>query len=86
MNNISKHSKAKSVQIGLKATDKRIELSIDDNGVGFDVESVFAEIQSEKGLGLTSMKERTELSGGTFTIKAAKGKGTNIRASWQNHL
>jgi len=83
MNNISKHSKAEFVQIELKAIDGRIELSIGDNGVGFDVESVFAEVQSEKGLGLTSMKERTELSGGTFAIKAAKGNGTDIRASWQ---
>jgi signal transduction histidine kinase len=28
------------------------------------------------------MKERTELSGGSFTIKSAKGAGTNIQAIW----
>ena len=83
MNNISKHSDAESVQIGLAATNGRIELSIDDDGVGFDVERAAAQAQSEKGFGLTSMRERTELSGGAFTIRAEEGNGTSIRASWQ---
>jgi signal transduction histidine kinase len=34
------------------------------------------------GLGLLSMKERTELSGGLFGVESAKGKGTTVRASW----
>ena len=34
------------------------------------------------GLGLRSIRERTELSGGLFEVESAKGKGTTIRASW----
>ncbi|MGD8776457.1 MAG: hypothetical protein PVF44_14175, partial [Syntrophobacterales bacterium] len=36
----------------------------------------------ERGFGLGSMRERTELSGGTFVIDSGKGKGTIVRASW----
>ena len=76
-NNIAKHSEANLVSISLTRTkDGRIELVIEDNGIGFDMESV------KKGLGLGSMRERAELSGGSFDIESVKGKGTLIRASW----
>jgi signal transduction histidine kinase len=35
-----------------------------------------------KSLGLTSMRERAELGGGTFTIDSTPGEGTTIRAFW----
>ncbi|MGZ3524754.1 MAG: histidine kinase [Thermodesulfobacteriota bacterium] len=77
MNNIAKHSKANLVGISLmRKRDNRIELVIEDNGIGFDMESV------KKGLGLGSMRERVELSGGSFDIESIKGKGTLIRSSW----
>ncbi len=76
MNNIAKYSKASLVHLSLKKKDDRVELTIEDNGVGFDLESV------KKGLGLGSMRERAEFSGGSFEIESTKGKGTIIRASW----
>jgi signal transduction histidine kinase len=36
----------------------------------------------ETRLGLSGMRERTHLSGGSFSIKSVKGIGTTIRASW----
>jgi signal transduction histidine kinase len=36
----------------------------------------------ERGLGLSSMRERAEHSGGSLLIESAKGKGTLIRVSW----
>jgi signal transduction histidine kinase len=56
--------------------DDRIELVIEDNGTGFDIENI------KKGLGLGSMRERAELSGGSFDNESLRGKGTVIRASW----
>ena len=82
MNNISKHSGADLVRLGLKKADGRIELIIGDNGKGFDLNELPAGDLSKKGVGLPSMKERTEYSGGFFTIDSAKGKGTIIKASW----
>jgi signal transduction histidine kinase len=76
MNNISKHSKATLIQLSLGKKEDKIELVIEDNGMGFDLET------STRGLGLTSMRERTELSGGAFVIESTTGKGTTIRASW----
>ena len=76
MNNIAKHSKASLLSLSLRKKDDRIELAIEDNGIGFDLESI------KKGLGLGSMRERAELSGGSFNIASVRGKGTIIRASW----
>jgi signal transduction histidine kinase len=80
LNNIAKHSKAFAVLLILRKAGRAIELVIRDSGEGFDL----SEAQSRKGrgLGLDSMRERTELSGGLFSIKSGKGKGTVIRAAW----
>jgi len=63
-----------------------IELAIEDNGNGFDLQEVISKNAHEKGLGLTGMWERTELSGGTFRIASLMGQGTSIRASWPSEV
>ena len=82
MNNIAKHSKADFVHLFLRKKDRRIELILEDNGQGFDLKKVLGSESTRRGLGLTNMRERTELSGGSFAIESAEGKGTTIRASW----
>jgi PAS domain S-box-containing protein len=82
LNNIAKHSKATLVNLWLRKTDDGIELMIQDNGQGFDLEKVLSQENSRIGLGLTSMRERVELSGGSFSIASNRGKGTIIRALW----
>ncbi len=82
MNNIAKHSKADRINLLLRKMDGAIELGIEDNGEGFDPEEALARIGTNRGFGLSSMRERTELSGGSFSIKSSKGAGTVIRAMW----
>jgi PAS domain S-box-containing protein len=82
MNNIAKHSKAGLVHLSLRKMDGRIELVLKDNGQGFDLTKGQGSESTKRGLGLTSMKERTDLSGGSFTMESTEGKGTIIRASW----
>jgi len=82
MNNIAKHSKADLVRFSLRKLDDRMELVLQDNGRGFSLEKVNSQSVTVKGLGLTSMRERTEFSGGSFDIESVEGKGTIIRASW----
>jgi signal transduction histidine kinase len=59
-----------------------MELTIQDNGVGFDPERILALKGPRRGFGLSSMRERAEFSGGSLTIDSVKGKGTTIRAQW----
>jgi signal transduction histidine kinase len=82
LNNVAKHSKANFILLSLRKTDGTIELTIQDNGQGFDLNEVLSIESSRRGLGLTSMRERAELSGGSFVIESVRGKGTIVRATW----
>jgi PAS domain S-box-containing protein len=82
VNNVTKHAGANTIDVGLEETDKKIELIIEDNGIGFALEKELAEGRVKDGIGLSSMKERAELSGGTFRIESHKGAGTRVKASW----
>lgn len=81
LNNISKHSKAEWVDLSLKRNGNGIELTISDDGVGMDLDSILNN-PNATSLGLTSMKERAELTGGVFHLKSMLGEGTTIYASW----
>jgi PAS domain S-box-containing protein len=83
LNNVAKHSDAGLVRVSLKRTGAGIELLVADNGKGFDPDEVQTKKALTGGFGLHSMKERTQLSNGSFSIESAPGKGTILRASWQ---
>jgi signal transduction histidine kinase len=76
LNNFAKHGKGDRVEVSLSKSEGTFSFVIRDNGQGFDVE------RAEKGLGLESMRERVELSGGEFQIESVLGQGTTIRAIW----
>jgi signal transduction histidine kinase len=82
MNNIAKHSHATRIKITIKLENNYITLTIEDNGRGFDLKKVIQDKSSRRGLGLESMKDRTELSGGTFALTPRPGIGTTIQANW----
>jgi PAS domain S-box-containing protein len=82
LNNVAKHSQAKMVMLLLRRTGQGVQLVIRDNGQGFDLSKVQSPNHTAQGLGLKNMRERTELSGGSFVIESTLGKGTTIRASW----
>ena len=82
LNNIAKHSKTKVVMLLLRKAGHVLKLVIRDYGQGFDLSKAQSPSGTGHGFGLKSMRERTELSGGSFDIKSIKGKGTIIRASW----
>lgn len=82
MNNVAKHSRADRVRVSLQKQGDRLDFALKDNGVGFNLEKVLARETLKKGFGLSSLRERVELSGGSFTIESREGKGTLIQASW----
>lgn len=77
LGNAARHSQATMVKILLDIGNEMIRVSVDDNGKGFDPESVL----SGKSLGLKLIRERAEMLGGAFDIDSAAGKGTRISFS-----
>jgi signal transduction histidine kinase len=82
LNNVAKHSRTKAVRLALRRADGRVEMEIEDHGVGFDPDELFSGKDTDRGFGLFSMKERTELSDGGFSIESERDRGTTILASW----
>ena len=83
LNNVAKHSRADLVQLMLEKSGSRINLKIQDNGLGFDLAKTISLKPSQRGFGLASMRERAELSGADFEIVSSAGKGTVIRVQWK---
>ncbi|MGE3311863.1 MAG: two-component regulator propeller domain-containing protein [Limisphaerales bacterium] len=82
VNNILKHSNATSARISLRAADETsLELSVADDGRGFDPEAVVRASGGRRGLGLDSVSERIAMLSGTLRIESpqAWGKGTCVR-------
>jgi len=57
-------------------------LLIEDNGSGFDPDSIQWIEGQCRGLGLLGMRKRASLSGGLYHLDSAPGKGTRIKVSW----
>lgn len=81
--NIAKHSKAEHVRLTFRKGANSIELSIADDGKGFPLKASGLLRENNKGgLGLASMRERAELSGGIFAVESLQEQGTTVRAFW----
>jgi PAS domain S-box-containing protein len=84
LNNVAKHSHANFVQLQLKKFKSHLNLIIQDNGRGFNLDKAMALKTSRRGFGLASMRERAELSGASFEINSAGDTGTMIKVVWAN--
>jgi signal transduction histidine kinase len=76
LSNARKHAEADFVEVSLRAGSEGLILRITDDGIGFDPGRV---VRLEEGhLGLTTMRERAALAGGTCRIESAPGRGTTV--------
>lgn len=83
MNNCAKYSQANCIHVSVINTGEEIQLTVEDDGQGFDLAEVSERnLNTGCGMGLVSMRERAEFSGGTFTIESAKGRGTSMYVTW----
>ena len=73
--NIGKHSGASRVNLLLRSTDTLLELNVEDDGVGFEVDRAVAQ---PKSFGLKGMRERVALLGGRLEIRSSPGHGATI--------
>jgi two-component system, NarL family, sensor kinase len=76
-NNVIKHSEAKNVLLDLNYINDHIEITIQDDGKGFDLS--FSE--AKMGAGLKNMKTRAKVFNGNVNIESEKEKGTKILIS-----
>lgn len=77
LNNIAKHAKARHIEINLKQDGAVVELSLRDDGQGFDTNQTFS---GHYGLGM--MRERAVAAGGLLSITSQPGHGTELTIRW----
>ncbi len=78
--NIVKHARASRFSVALREHERTVELTIEDDGRGFDIPSAW-HVSEQGGLGIPGMLERLRQAGGTLHIESADGRGTTVRAS-----
>ena len=79
--NISKHARAQNVTIEWLGQTDHLNLTVEDDGIGFDITDAGNKQSSEGGFGLFSLRERLGLLGASFTIQSSStGTVVNIRA------
>jgi two-component system sensor histidine kinase UhpB len=76
LRNVVTHARARHADVHLVRIDNLLELTIADDGSGFDSVQVR---KSGRGLGLVSISERVRLAGGTVSIATEWNKGTRVR-------
>lgn len=76
--NVVKHANATQVRVSMKRVDDLIEISVTDDGQGFNLETTELNLDKEMGFGLFSIKERLMQFDGKFSIESNEGKGTCV--------
>lgn len=76
--NVVKHAKAKKVAVAARRIGGNIQISVEDDGKGFDYLKITATQSMDTGFGLFSIRERVINLGGNFEIKSSPGSGTLV--------
>jgi PAS domain S-box-containing protein len=82
LTNVLKHSKPQSVEVHVMKRGANLELTVRDDGTGFDVDSAFRRAAAGESFGLLGMQERVRLAGGTFVIRSEQGRGSEVQATF----
>jgi signal transduction histidine kinase len=77
LTNIARHAQVRTATVRLWADTERLHLEIADQGVGFDAAGILARVGSS---GLTGMRERMALAGGSLQVESSLGAGTRVTA------
>jgi signal transduction histidine kinase len=78
LTNVLKHARAETVSVTLQQRAEEVVLVVEDDGVGFDPESVLSPAAGHRRLGLLGMKERVALVGGALELESAPGRGSTV--------
>jgi two-component system sensor histidine kinase NreB len=80
--NSAKHAVPDTINIQLFKRLDSIELIINDDGKGFDVNALERNQTQPKGIGLKTLRDRADIYGGSFLLKSTIGKGTTLQFIW----
>ncbi len=88
LTNVARHAQASRVSVGIRENDLGVELTVCDNGIGLDINSVRQRSDQGESFGILAMQERVQLLGGTFRIDSATtpGSGTSILAQFPSNM
>ena len=81
LSNVARHAQAQQVLISLRIESGNLIVSIQDDGVGFQLDAC-ERSNGQSSLGLLGLRGRTEHSGGACKVTTAPGKGTTVRLQW----
>jgi signal transduction histidine kinase/CheY-like chemotaxis protein/PAS domain-containing protein len=76
--NVLKHSSVKSADVEMSYQNENLRVVVCDHGVGFNIERVWEEVESDQKFGLFTVRERLLHIGGRFEIKSAPKAGSSI--------
>lgn len=76
--NCARHSGEQSARLNLNITEHRVDLSITDEGRGFNPEIALARSLNREHFGLQGIRERALVLGGSCEIDSRPGEGTRI--------
>jgi signal transduction histidine kinase len=77
LTNVVKHAHASQVWVDLSVEDELVNLTVQDNGIGFDEGK-----SQSNGIGLTGLRERITIAGGTLNINSTPKRGTILSAQF----
>lgn len=78
LTNVSRHARASTCRVTVHWDDRAVHLTIDDDGIGFDVAGTDS-AGTRRGLGLISIRERVSQAGGRVVIDSRIGHGTLLK-------
>jgi len=76
LNNVVKHAQVDEASVTLRFEDEVTSISIEDQGQGFNLETLDT---GQNQMGLSSMRERVDMLGGTLSIDSQPGIGTSVK-------
>lgn len=78
LHNVNKHAQAQSVILTVRRSKREVQIQVQDDGRGFDIDHAMNRHVAERGLGLAALEERSHMLGGEIAITSEKGRGSCV--------
>ncbi len=78
INNARKYAQAELIKAEVRRQGRDLVITVQDNGVGFDVAAMMANHARSGSLGMVNMRERAAMLNGTFNLASSPGTGTRV--------